>query len=131
MRYEPVSEDDAASLIGEGVHNGLRKGTSALGSSDAWRAIYKADSGWGDAVMFAVRGLEYMGYAVCKRVDEDDSREGSSANSAVDRSAPEAASLRGGSTFDPVRLDEAIRRVKLRRPQSDFTLSDVVEEYFR
>lgn len=69
--YEPVDFDEATSLIGEGVHTGLRKGTDAAGSSEAWRAISKDDSGWDDAVAFAINGLEFMGYAICKKVGEE------------------------------------------------------------
>jgi hypothetical protein len=65
-RWVPVEDEDAMSLIGEGVHTGFRKGTEASGSSAAWRAIAAEDSGWGDAVGFAVDGLTSMGYRLCQ-----------------------------------------------------------------
>ncbi len=67
--YEPIDEDEAVSLIAEGVHTGLRKGTDAPGSSAAWRAIANPSSGWEDACRFAVSGLEFMGYAIVKVTD--------------------------------------------------------------
>lgn len=67
--YEPVDKDTAASLIGEGVHTGLRKGSEAPSSAKLWRAISESDDGaWGEAVRYCVWGLEQMGYAVCKKV---------------------------------------------------------------
>lgn len=68
--YEPIPDEEAESLIGEGVHAGLRKGTDAPGSAEAWRAISREDSGWDDAVAFAIEGLHFMGYAICKEVRE-------------------------------------------------------------
>lgn len=70
VRYEPVDHDTAASLLGEGIHVGLRKGTDAANSHETWQAIGRDDSGWSDAIDFAVYGLEQMGYAVCKKVQE-------------------------------------------------------------
>jgi len=64
--FTRVDKDEAKSLIGEGIHTGLRKGTDAPGSHKAWKAIAADDSGWSDAIDFAVAGLEYMGYALCK-----------------------------------------------------------------
>lgn len=68
--YEPVDDEDAQSLIGEGVHTGLRKGTDASGSADVWQAIALKDSGWPDAVAYAVEGLRSMGFVLCKVVDD-------------------------------------------------------------
>jgi len=65
--YTPVSEEVAVGLLAEGVHTGLRKGTYAHGSAVAWRAIARDDSGWEDAIRFAVSGLDFMGYVICKK----------------------------------------------------------------
>lgn len=68
--FQPIDEEEAVSLIGEGVHTGLRKGTAAAGSSEAWRAIARSDSGWDDAVRFAIEGLQFMGYQICREERE-------------------------------------------------------------
>lgn len=68
--YTPVDKETALSLLGEGIHTGLRKGTDAAGSHAAWKAISANDSGWSDALEFFYWGLEYMGYAVCKVEEE-------------------------------------------------------------
>jgi hypothetical protein len=70
--WEPVDADEAASLIGEGVHTGLRKGSDAEGAHDLWLAIDKlSTSAWSDALEYMVSGLEYMGYQLCTRVDAE------------------------------------------------------------
>lgn len=66
----PVDDETAKSLIGEGVHTGLRKGTDAWNSGNTWRAIAAPESGWSDAIHFAVEGLKGMGYRLCK-VEKD------------------------------------------------------------
>lgn len=44
------------SLIGEGVHTGLRKACDSTASAIAWRAINNLPTGqWGQAVDFATR----------------------------------------------------------------------------
>lgn len=70
MKYEEISEEDALSLLGEGIHTGFRKGTDAAGSSLAWRAISAPDSGWEDALKFFLDGLDFMGFAIVKKVEE-------------------------------------------------------------
>lgn len=67
MTYTPIPRDEAASIIGEGVHVGLRKGTDAKNSAKAWAAIADEDSGWSDAIEFFVAGLDLMGMALCKK----------------------------------------------------------------
>lgn len=68
-----VSKKDLRSLIGEGVHVGLRKGSDAPSSGELWQAIAKSDDGaWSDAVMYAVWGLLYMGYAVVDTNEKKD-----------------------------------------------------------
>jgi adenine deaminase len=69
VRYEPVTAEEAADLIGEGVHVGLRKGSEAPSSAALWRAISESgDTAWSDAVKYCVWGLDMMGFAVCKKV---------------------------------------------------------------
>jgi hypothetical protein len=71
--WEPVDAEEAASLIGEGVHTGLRKGTDAEGAHDLWEAIRKSDDGaWGAALEYMVSGLESMGYRLCALVPTED-----------------------------------------------------------
>jgi hypothetical protein len=73
MTYEPVDQETATSLIGEGVHTGLRRGTEAPSSGPLWRAINDADDGaWEDALAFCMDGLESMGYVLCKESPDDD-----------------------------------------------------------
>ena len=64
--YEPVENDLAGELIGEGVHTGLRKGSEDPKSGPLWRAIADADRAWGDALNFCINGLDSMGYRLCK-----------------------------------------------------------------
>jgi hypothetical protein len=68
-----VSDEDFASLLMEGVHTGLRKGSEAPMSGPLWNAISKAvysdDTSWGDACRFAVYGIKYMGYKLVKEVE--------------------------------------------------------------
>lgn len=60
-----VSDDDLTSLIGEGVHTGLRKGTDAEDAHDLWTAISQSNTtAWSDAVEFCVSGLRTMGFKV-------------------------------------------------------------------
>jgi hypothetical protein len=65
--WVPVSKKDARSIIGEGVHTGLRKGTDADGAHELWDAIHKSDEAWSDALEFFVWGLDQMGMALCKK----------------------------------------------------------------
>lgn len=66
-RHIPVDIDTAKSLIGEGVHTGLRKGSEAPSSTMIWSAISDSgDSAWDDALAFCVEGLESMGYHLFK-----------------------------------------------------------------
>lgn len=63
-----VPQDEVISLIGEGVHVGLRKGTDAADAHDLWKAISdsKTDA-WSDAVGFLAYTLEQAGYALVKK----------------------------------------------------------------
>jgi len=65
--YITVEDDEFASLLMEGVHTGLRKGTEAPSSSSLWKAIaLSSDEAWGDACRYAVDGLKSMGYKLVK-----------------------------------------------------------------
>lgn len=66
--WQPVSDQSARSIIGEGVHTGLRKGTEAPGAHQLWKAIQASDRAWSEALGFFVWGLDQMGYALCKKV---------------------------------------------------------------
>lgn len=68
--WTPVADEDARSIIGEGVHTGLRKGTDAPEAHDLWVAISKSDEAWSDALDFFVWGLDQMDMALCKRSDD-------------------------------------------------------------
>lgn len=70
--WKPVDHKAAVSHIGEGVHTGLRKGAGAPGSPELWKAIADNDEAWHDAVEFFVYGLEYMGMALCEKVETED-----------------------------------------------------------
>jgi hypothetical protein len=71
--WEPLESAEAAELIGEGIHTGLRKGGEAESSVDLWKAISESeDSAWSDALTYMVDGLEYMGYKLCTRVPAEE-----------------------------------------------------------
>lgn len=66
--FTPVDQDTARSLIGEGIHTGLRKGCND--GHEAWTAINDMpDEDWSSALRFLVDGLESMGYVLCERRD--------------------------------------------------------------
>lgn len=68
---ETVSDEEFKSMLGEGVHTGLRKGTDAPSAPTLHSAIANSDDGaWGDALGYAVGGLRYMGYELVKVKDE-------------------------------------------------------------
>jgi hypothetical protein len=67
VTWVPVSQDDATSIIGEGVHTGLRKGTDAPGSPELWDAIRESPRAWSEALAYFVWGLDQMGMALCKK----------------------------------------------------------------
>lgn len=69
-KFEVVDHETACSLIGEGVHTGLRKGSDAPNSAVLWRGISDStDSAWPDAVEYCLYGLESMGYKIVRAVD--------------------------------------------------------------
>lgn len=71
IKGEVVDHETAVSLIGEGVHTGLRKGSEARNSGILWRGISNStDSSWSDAVNYCLYGLESMGYKIVKVIDE-------------------------------------------------------------
>lgn len=66
--WQPIDEETARSVIGEGVHAGLRRGSEAPSSGPLWRAITESDDGaWSDAVAYCVWGLGEMGLAICEK----------------------------------------------------------------
>lgn len=67
-KWTPVDNDEATSLIGEGLHTGLRKGTDAPEAHDLWESIRNSDQAWSDALNYLMWGLETMGYRLCKEV---------------------------------------------------------------
>lgn len=69
-RYVPVSDEDAVSHLGEGIHTGLRKGTDAPEAHDLWLAISESDQAWSEALAFTVWGLHEMGFVLCKVEEE-------------------------------------------------------------
>lgn len=71
--WEPLEDAEAAELIGEGIHTGLRKGTEAPSSILLWQAISDSDDGaWSEALTYLVQGLTYLGYKLCTRVPDDE-----------------------------------------------------------
>lgn len=67
MKGTKISDEDALSLLGEGIHTGLRKGSEAPSSGPLWRAISESDDGaWADALRYCLWGLGEMGYAIIK-----------------------------------------------------------------
>jgi len=64
-------DEDIISMLGEGVHTGLRKGTDAPSSGPLWQAISKSDDGaWSAALNYALWGLRYSGWQIVKVEDE-------------------------------------------------------------
>lgn len=65
--YTPLPPSECASVIGEGLHTGLRKGSDEPQAPDLWRAIHDAGQAWSDALDYLVYGLDYMGLALCRK----------------------------------------------------------------
>lgn len=57
----PMTKDLFMSLVGEGLHTGIRKGCDSPESAAAWKAISDMPD-WNDALEFLAGGLELMGY---------------------------------------------------------------------
>lgn len=69
--WNEISREEACSLLGEGVHTGLRKGSDASDSGTLWRAIFESKTtAWSDALDYAVWGLNEMGYGICRKETE-------------------------------------------------------------
>ena len=66
VTWVPVDDNEAASLIGEGVHTGMRKGSDRPDSHTLWKAVQSHDDVWSDALAYCIDGLSSMGYALCK-----------------------------------------------------------------
>jgi hypothetical protein len=73
-RWTPIDDDEASSVIGEGLHTGFRKGTDAPEAHDLWVAIKNSDRAWSEALDFLVRGLGEMNLALCRKapIGKDD-----------------------------------------------------------
>jgi hypothetical protein len=56
-----MTREEFKSLVGEGIHTGLRKGCQSRESSAAWKAIDDLPD-WDDALSFLADGFEAMGY---------------------------------------------------------------------
>ena len=67
--WKPVDHDSAVSLIGEGVHKGIRKVSED--PTGLWRAIFDGGETWGEGVGYCVYMLEYMGMALCEKTEVD------------------------------------------------------------
>jgi hypothetical protein len=72
-RWEKVDDNEAASIIGEGLHTGFRKGSSDPKAADLWNAVHDCGTAWSDGLSFLIWGLDVMGMALCKKVETDDS----------------------------------------------------------
>lgn len=70
--WVPVDEASAQSIIGEGLHTGLRKGTDAPEASALWHTISSSDEAWSDALAYLTWGLDQMGIALCKKEKVDE-----------------------------------------------------------
>jgi hypothetical protein len=65
--YTPLPADEVASIIGEGLHTGLRKGTGAPEAPALHRAISDSEQAWSEALDYLVWGLDVMGLALCRK----------------------------------------------------------------
>lgn len=74
-RWVPVDNATAKSVIGEGLHTGLRRGTDAPEAPALWNQIARSEQAWSDALAFLVSGLDCMGMALCKKEESDDEPE--------------------------------------------------------
>jgi hypothetical protein len=71
--WTPLEDAEAAELIGEGIHTGLRKGTEAPSAMELWTAISESDDGaWSEALTYLIEGLTYLGYKLCALVPDDE-----------------------------------------------------------
>lgn len=62
-RHIPVDIDTAKSLIGEGIHTGMRKAIDSPQAHPAWKAIQELpDDDWDAVLEFLVSGLASVGY---------------------------------------------------------------------
>lgn len=70
--YTPVSREEAVSILGEGIHTGMRKGSDRPDSMVLHRAVNDHLRVWTEALEFFVDGLDYMGMALCKKEESDE-----------------------------------------------------------
>lgn len=69
--WTPIEHGSAASILGEGIHTGMRKGSDDPGAPVLWAAVNDNLQAWSDALDFFVWGLDYMGMAICKKTEVD------------------------------------------------------------
>ncbi len=73
MSWAPIEDDMAISLLGEGIHTGMRKGREldSEASDRLWKMIAHDGTGeaWTAALEYGVWALREMGYQVCRRND--------------------------------------------------------------
>lgn len=63
-------KDEILSMVGEGIHTGLRKGTDAESSGPMWQAIANSsDGGWSEALDWFLWGLRYSGWEIVRVTD--------------------------------------------------------------
>lgn len=63
-KHIPYGRETVKSIIGEGLHAGLRKGTDAPEADKLWKMISTSDKAWSDALEFLMWGLEEMDIVV-------------------------------------------------------------------
>lgn len=62
-----ISREDATSLLGEGIHTGLRKAVDSHESVVVWQAINRLpDDEWHTVLVWLVDALASMGYHLVK-----------------------------------------------------------------
>jgi hypothetical protein len=72
--WVPIDEETAMSIIGEGIHTGVRKGSEDPSSAKLWGMIADSGTSWDDALHWLMYGLDAMDMALCKREKVQDER---------------------------------------------------------
>ena len=70
ITWVPLPADQMKSIIGIGLHTGLRKGTDAPEADALWKAIGRSDQAWDDALVYLVDSLNDMGLWLCEKDEE-------------------------------------------------------------
>lgn len=63
-------DDEIISMVGEGIHAGIRKGTDAPEAPALWTAISESGGAWSEALSFFLWGMRYSGWEIVKRSPE-------------------------------------------------------------